>query len=256
MRQTLDIPLSLALCGLPDPTGLRAQIDWASGAGYRAVTLNAAAPESRARDLGRSARRDIAALLRRRELACAGLDLWLPPAHLTDPAHADRALTALLDAVDLAADLAELTDGDAVVSTVLPAPKDAPGVAAALLDRAAGRGAHIADHRWPLAENEPPPAPGAPIGVGLDPASMFIAEGKSCDPAAAVSRLAGAVISARLSDADNAGRCVPGSPGGRLDALNYCVALTTAGYPRRLVIDVRGLSTPHDAAKRWVRPRD
>lgn len=255
VRQTLDIPLAVSFCGIAEPSDLRAQIEWAAGAGYRAVALNGAAPDCRARDLGRSARRDIASLLRRCELVPAGIDLWLPPKHFTDPQHADRALNALLDAIDLAADLAELTEGDPVLSAMLPAPCEAGGMLNALIDRAAGRGARIADHRWPRGDDEPMPSAGAPIGIGLDPASIFIAEGRRADPAAAVLSAGAGLVSARLSDADEAGRCQPGVAGGRLDVLGYCVALATAGYRGRLVVDARGLGSPTDAAGRWVKPR-
>ena len=257
------IPLSLALVGFTPAgvSGLRSQIERAASLGFRAVTLNAAAPDARPRDLGRSARRDLAALIRRHSMTSGGVDLWLPPEHLVQPAQAERALEALLDAVDFAADLAELTSGRAVVSTLLLSP-DHAGVEAALGHlrlRAASRSTRIADHRWPRrppagTDGAAPPAPeespDSPIGIGLDPAHMFLTEGPLSDPGAAASRHAPRVFSARLSDANGSGRCPIGTPsGGRLDVLAYTVALATAGYKGSLAADVRGLRDPEAGAR-------
>lgn len=240
--------LALGLAGwrAPMPVGVREQVEWAASRGFRGVTLNGAAAGCRGRELGRSARRDLAALLRRSSLWFAGLDLWVPSGHLVDAAHADRALGALLEGVDLAADLAELAGGagggggggagGAVLNTWLG--EDAAAVNAAVRERAEARGVLVADHAWPCGD-------GArfegPIGAGLDPATMFVSEGAKADPASAASRLGARVVSARLSDANGAGRCAVGAAGARLDVLGYLVALSTAGYVGSLVIDVRGV---------------
>jgi len=254
------IPLSLALVGFNPPgvSSLRSQIERSAGLGFRAVTLNAAAPDARPRDLGRSARRDLAALIRRHSMVCAGVDLWLPSEHLVQAAHAERALEALLDAVDFAADLAELTSGRAVVSTLLLGPEH-PGIETALThlrQRASARSALIADHRWPrrtpagASPSGPEESPDSPIGLGLDPAQMFLSEGPLSDPGAAASKNASRVLSARLSDANGSGRCPVGTrSGGRLDVLAYTVALATAGYAGWLVADVRGLRDPEIGAR-------
>ena len=82
----MNRPLSLSLAGLTPREGVamepRAAIEWAAGLGYRAVQLDGAAAGVRARDLDRSGRRDLAALLRRLQLGFSGLDLWIPPAAL------------------------------------------------------------------------------------------------------------------------------------------------------------------------------
>lgn len=256
------IPLSIALAGLdpaalgvsapvsPDDRGgeVRALLSWARSQGARAVQLNAATPGLRPRDLDRSARRDLAATLRRHDLSCSGLDLWIPPEHLVEPGHMDRAVTSVLAAIDMAKELATLADGSVVtarptrsgiVSLVLPDAL-ASEVAASISERAISRDVLIADHAWPPRDN-PPPA----IAVGLDPAAILL---RSEDPVAAASRLGGRVASARLSDLARGGggvaggRIAPGARGGSLDALAYVIALATTGYPGHAVLDLRGVS--------------
>jgi hypothetical protein len=57
-------------------------------------------------------------------------------------------------------------------------------------------------------------------------------------------------VSARISDFGTIGRVALGA--GDLDQLEYEVALTTVKYQGPLVLDLRGLSRQHDAAKRWM----
>lgn len=261
------IPLSIAFAGL-DPAGLgiaatvtpddrggevRALLGWVKRHGFRAVQLNAATPGLRPRDLDRSARRDLAATLRRHGLACSGLDLWIPPEHFTQAEHLDRAVASLLGAIDMAHDLATLADGSVVtrrparpgvVSVVLPDPIP-PDVASSVSERALARNVRLADHLWPAREQAPP------IDVGLDPAAILC---RGDDPAAAASRLGSRVASARLSDAprggvgggvrvgEGGGRVAPGARSGTLDPLAYLVALDTAGYPGHAVLDLRGVA--------------
>lgn len=262
-------PLSLALAGLTVRTGLRAQVEWAaemSRAGgessrWRGVQLNAAG-ETKPRDMGRSARRDLTALLRRHELGLSGVDLWIPPAHFTDPALADRALGAVNDAIDFTAELAALmNEPHAVLSLELPRAGEGESVARPLAERAASRGVVIADHAWPpgdLAPGERGCARGdhgTPIRVGLDPAAIFLTvasgEGRDGewlkDPARAASHLGDRVASARLTDLGAAGRVPAGT--GRLDVLAYLVALSTAGYAYDLVVDFRGIARQEQAAR-------
>ncbi|MFI4898047.1 MAG: hypothetical protein ACIARR_09495, partial [Phycisphaerales bacterium JB059] len=146
------IPLSLSLAGLdPSPGspwsgGVRAAIAWVQSLGARRVRLDAAAPGVRARELDRSARRDLGGLLRRRELTFTGLDLWIPSAHFEETAHVDRAVDATLGAIRLAGDLARLGDGGG--APVLRVPLgDAPaaGVVAALERAALEAGVGVAD---------------------------------------------------------------------------------------------------------------
>jgi sugar phosphate isomerase/epimerase len=238
--------LSLALIGLEsaaigaDP---RAQIAWAGETGFGAVQLDATAPSVRPRELDRSARRDLASTMRRAGLASSGVDLFIPPAHLLDPAHADRAIAAMLGAIELAAQLADLTGGVPVLSTRLPHEAGARTAIDTLAEHALAHGVRVADHAWPPDES----IPGAsPIGVGLDPASMFLADPEA-DPAAAASRLGERVAGARLADLDADGRAAPGD--GRLDELAYAVALSTGAYAGRLVLDLRGLARQASVAR-------
>jgi sugar phosphate isomerase/epimerase len=231
---TPRLPLSLALAGLDAPgggDGARRLIDAAAHAGFRAVQLDGASPATRPRAMARSARRDLAAQLRRRELAFSGVDLFLPPEHLAEPAHADRATGALVAAVEFAAELAGLAGGTAVVSTTLPRDARARASIEAIEAAAQATGVRVADHAWP-----PEAVDGAsPIGVGIDPASAILAGG---DPAAAASRAGAGLVSARLGDATATARVFPGD--GRLDALAYTVAVVTAGYAGWVPLDLRG----------------
>lgn len=255
----LTPPLSIALCGLlpsaPSGPGPREQIPWARTAGFDAVHLNVAAPGVRPRELDRSARRDLAAIIRREGLALSGADLWLPPEHLLTPAHADRALAALTNAIDLIAELSTLVRGIGargtrpVLSTLLP-----PELSADALDILASAAEHagirIADHALPPREPNPRIEPA--LGIGIDPAAALAA---GHDPAALVSRLADRLASARLSDISRTlggGRVTPGSKDGKLDLLAYAVALTTTQFETFLCVDTRSLSS-HDAPESAVR---
>lgn len=245
-------PLSLSLAGLDrDPArpwsggGARGAIEWAASVGFRQVQLDGAMPGVRARELDRSGRRDLAALLRRLELAPSGLDLWIPPEHFLDPLRVDRAVAATVGAMELAADLAALAGGGGrgVVSVLLPENLPAE-VLEGLVSKAEGIGARLADHRFPPRELA---ADGrGPIGVGVDPAAVLMA---GADPAAVVSRAGAALVSARLSDASTVGRVGPGAREGRLDELSYVVALGTAGYERSLVLDLRGVGDQEGAMR-------
>lgn len=240
-------PLSLALAALRNPGEAdrpRRGLELAAGAGFRWVTLDGGAPGLRPRELDRSARRDLAALLRRLELGLAGVDLWIPPDHFAEPEHADRAVAAVVGAVDLVADLADLSGGERIVSVTLPRER---GVAAAAIDamatRADERATLIADHTWPPPESASP----APIAVGLDPAACLLA---GDNPAKAAARLGGRLALARLSDASDVTRVAPGGRDGRLNDLAYVVALETAKMSRPLVLDLRGTPAPAESAPR------
>lgn len=201
----------------------------------------------RARELDRSARRDVAALLRRLELDLTGLDLWLPGEHLLDPAHVDRAVAAVTGAIGLAAELAPLVGGGGrVVSLMLP-PKIGADVLAQIVGEADRQGVRLADHAWPPRAVEGVMA--ATVGVGLDPAAVALA-GESIGDAAA--RVSDRVVSARLCDLSSAGRVLPGSADGRLDVLAYRVALSLAPGVVPVVVDVRGLAEQDAAARRMV----
>lgn len=88
--------------------GARAGLAWCAARGVRRVMLDATDRELRPRTLDRSARRDLAALLRRHELETTGIDLLVPAEHFEDGALVDRALSAAVAAVGLVSELASL----------------------------------------------------------------------------------------------------------------------------------------------------
>lgn len=99
--------------------------------------MNAADPATRPRDLGPSARRDLAATLARHELVCAGIDLFIPPSHFSDPAQQSRAFDAVIAAIGLGADLDR-------APITLPLPDDlASGLRQAIASEAERLGVHI-----------------------------------------------------------------------------------------------------------------
>lgn len=236
---------SLSLAGLRGkqslaPGGAREQIVEAARLGYRAVQVDAAAEGTRPRDLDRSGRRDLAALLRRLDLKLSGLDLWVPPTHFVEAARSDRAVAAVIAAVELASELGAIVGADPggpAVSVAFP-ENMSPDVAAHLRSAAAQRGARIADHAWPVSIGGD-----GPIGIGIDPAGVILS---GADPAGETSRLKATPASARLSDIAPEGRVAPGT--GKLDVLAYVVALSAKGYGGHLVVDLRGLPDPGAAA--------
>ncbi len=249
----VPFPLSVSLAGLhgnagTDPAAARDAINTLAGMGWRALQLDGTV--LRARELDRSARRDLAALFRRLDLGFSGLDLWIPPAHFADAARSDRAVAAVEAGAVLASELASLVHGSSVgahagglVSLTLPA--DCPEAMAAHLAGACQiHGVLLADHAWPARA-----APGA-MGTGIDPASIIFA---GADPAAEVPRLAAVPVAARLDDLAASGRVEVGSELGRLDRATYEAALYSRGFRGYLVADLRGLPDPIAAARR-LRP--
>lgn len=243
--------MAIATSGLQGTTGEpaghaspRRAIAWAAEVGFRAVQIDGTV--LKARELDRSARRDLAATFRRHELAIAGIDLWIPPSHFAREEAVDRAASALVESLDLAADLADLVPGSRrVVSVEFPATVEASALEAIRV-RADRRGAMVADHAWPMVESRL----GGPVMFGLDPSALLLA---GVDPAATASRFMHMVASARLSDLAATGRVAPGE--GRLDLLAYRVALETGGFRGPLVLDLRqvpaGVSKARTILARW-----
>lgn len=242
-------PLSLALAalrGATDATHPRQHLEWAAASGFRSVTLDAATPGFRPRELDRSGRRDLAALLRRLELGLMGVDLWIPPTHFGDPVHAERAVEAAMAAIDLTADLAGLNQGERVLSLSLPRDREEASAAiGTIAGHADSRSVEIADHTWPPVDSGASDS----IRVGLDPAVLLLA---GDNPAKAAARTGDRLAVARLSDASDIGRVAPGGRDGRLNDLAYVIALDTAKYRRPVVLDARGLASPDDAALRCL----
>lgn len=269
----IGVPRALNLAGISfaDPssaqaTNARARIEWAASLGVRAMQLDATSPGLRPRELDRSARRDVASLLRRLEVGFAGLDLSIPPAHFAEAAHVDRAVKATCEALTLAADLAALiptpdhlgpvdATGSRVISLSLPATL-AGDVRDTLANHALSCQCTIADFRWPLPEIENASSGGDAmttiaatstiaqntpgIGHGLDTGTLLVA---GLNPAKFISRLAtrfpGEPAQLRLTDAASSRRVPVGD--GELDELSVDVACQVAGYKGFAVIDLRGI---------------
>lgn len=282
--------LALALAGLDADApewnrGLRAALDQSSALGLRAVHLDAAAPVGigvRPRDLDRSARRDVAASLRRAKLAFAGLDLPIPAAHFADHASVDRAVAAVIAAIDLAAELRALTEStQPVVSLSLPENTDT-AITKTLAEKAERAGVRLADHAAALtamrqprqsqplsaartqpitpqliaaAPNNPSSSPNfsTALGIGLDPADLLLA---GIAPEAAAAKLGADLASARLSDLSSLGRIAPGEPGGRLDLPAYLAALSIGYINRPIILDLRGIKNPTQAITKTLEKLD
>jgi hypothetical protein len=186
---------------------------------FRAVQLPLTGPGRLVpRDLGPSARRDVAATLRRFELTPAGLDCWVPTSHFIESDTVDRAVAAVLDACSLAESLDRCP-----VSVLLPAQLDAD-VLQGLLAGASAFGVMLVDHGLPKASG---------CGQGLDPALAY-AQGE--DPLS----LATQCDVARVSDIAQGLRSIPGRSGGQLDLLAYKAALSVSGH-QHAVFDLRQL---------------
>jgi sugar phosphate isomerase/epimerase len=214
---------------------VRRQVEWAGTQAFAGVVIDATHPESRPRDLDRSARRDLAALLRRVELRAAGVELWIPQEHFRSSDHLERALQAVQGACSLAADLASLTSGDAVVHLQLPATPFADAIEA-LADASQRLGVRIADYAWPVTSEFDP---AGLVGLGLDPAAVLTS---GADPVQAVLENAQSLIAARLSDVSRSGPTVPGA--GRLDLHGYIGAVSTTIPSSPIILDLRGVPDP------------
>ncbi|MBL8764329.1 MAG: hypothetical protein JNM07_08680 [Phycisphaerae bacterium] len=232
---------------------MREGIAWAARVGFRAVQLDAAAAGGRPRELDRSARRDLAALLRRRELVLSGLDLMIPPEHFVSPAHADRAASALLAALELASELAALNNQDPTtvhVATVFPR-QGADALRRLCADRSDVLGSAVADFAWPVwvADSDAASSDRGRIGVGvgIDVAAVM---GAGESPAKAIARHGPAVLGVRVSELipsakPNAAR----HTGGRLDAVALVAALGVVGYRGCVVLSTGGAAEPEPAAR-------
>lgn len=229
--------LGVALAGTPSVSrGTRAALDWVAEQGLPIVQLDASQPDCRPRELDVSARRDLAASIRRRGMACCGLDLWIPPKHFVSGPHADRAVAATLGAIELAAELAQRagTGSPGVVSVHLA---DA-AIRRDLMQHAQSHGVVLADNAWPIADR----TGDGPPDVGIDPASVLMGGG---EPDAAVLAAGRRLGSVRLSDCAAEGRVAVGD--GRLDRLALLAALDASGFAGTAIIDVRGVSDAEHA---------
>ena len=182
----------------------------------------------RGRELDRSARRDVAAILKRNGLGFSGIDLWVPAQHFEDPGKVDRALEAVADACGLAAELARLVEASKVCVSVTLPEKPSASLVDAVVRPALSAGVRIADHN--RRERELPVV----LAMGFDP-SPYLMSGK--DPLDAATYLIQGVIDARLTDATKLGRCAVGH--GDLDVTAYKGLLETLGVMPFVTVDVR-----------------
>jgi len=242
--------LSLSIAGLhahgalgPWNAGVRTAIGWVGDTGFRSVHLDAASPEIRPRGLDRSARRDLAATVRRAGIGLTGLDLWIPAAHYDDPESADRANAAVSDAVGLAADLAALCGRtNAIVSVTFPAEYAGLEAVGSLAESA---GVIVEDFSIP-ASGTPEEMTAHPPAVrpGFDTARAIL---RGDGPGKAFASWSKKLASLRLNDADDTGRRTMGT--GTLDA-HTLGALHTTLIPRLpMITDLRGLENPERAAR-------
>ncbi|MBG83090.1 MAG: hypothetical protein CMJ40_00925 [Phycisphaerae bacterium] len=205
--------------------------------GWRAVQLSAAMPGARPRELGASARRDLAATLRRTELVAAGMDLWIPQEHFLDPSTVDRAVSSFDAACGLASDL-----GITALSVILPGPDQLDDEIREVIESSSVKhGVLIADHRMPYEHVDEIES------AGLDPAACFSVDR---DPVNVVLELAGRLVAPRLSDLIATGlRGVPGDVGGRLDIHAYRAAVATVASNRHVALDLRQLTSPWEGMR-------
>lgn len=234
-----NLVLSVAIGGVPGEP--RQVIDSLATSGWRGVQLDARTAGTRPHELGDSARRDLASLLRRRQLLLTGIDLWLPEGAFADPSVQERAVDRTIECICLAADL-----GGCAVSTVLPEPEShaqlLPAIEA-VLAAAGARGVRIADcSRGASSVSALRPHVHA---LGLDPATL-LAGGE--DPVAAAHAWGSRLAGARFDDISPTGMRVPPSldGGGRLDVMGYKVALSLGGldFGGGVVVDLRQCSDP------------
>lgn len=235
---------------------IREALAFLSRLGYRGVQLAATDPETRPRDLSPSARRDLAAALARCELACSGVDLFIPAEHFSDDAFASRAFDAARESIGLAADL-----GRAAV--VLPALDGAPAVRDALMAEALHRGVRLAipasgpgggGASGAIAATPAAPARAVfaePLAACVDCAASLAAGER---PDAVILSLGSALGAVRVVDLQRSGMRGPiGQKGeARLDVAALRVALDVAGFHGLPVVDARQWLAPADGLARSV----
>jgi len=191
--------------------------------------LDAMLPGLRPRELDRSARRDLASMLKRSGVGATGIDLFLPPQHLAEPAHVDRAVGAITSAIELLSELASLGAMETKVLCLSLPQKPLANALAAIASAALERAVTITDFSLPAASDIR-----TSIARGVD-CAQAIAAGQ--DPASLIAASAPGAI--RLCDWDGTRR-VPVSKG-RLDT-RLAVASASIAAPRvPVVIDLRGI---------------
>lgn len=225
--------------------GLRGALEWISQSGYRGVQLSAIEPGLRPRELSLSARRDLAATLRRLELTCAGIDLFLPPSHLTDPQHVSRALDAIEAALEFAAVLGR-------AGVTIPLGVEEPcEIRAAIAATASRLGVSV---HLPVLHAKEASGLVAPFQASVDCASVL---GAGVAPEELVGILGSRLGSVRVVDLWRSGLrgAILEPRESRLDALALRIALETSGFRQLAVVDARQWTTPRrgleQVLERW-----
>ncbi len=243
-----DISVSLAGVAFEGPprTRLIAGISWIATLGVRIAHLDATAPGTRPRELDRSAQREIASMLRRESLGFSGVDLWIPREHFVLDAHADRAVSAAMEAIGFAGTVGSLVHSGRAPVVSLALPAGASDVRTLLADASARAGVRIADHAWPPDESA---AQHDHLGIGIDPAEI-IGSSDTRSPSRALAANASRVVSARLSDTDGTARVPAGE--GSLNVFEYVASAITCGLDSPFIVDLRELDHPIEAAPRII----
>ncbi len=262
-------PLSFSLSGLRlayphdvSAATLRDVLPWISSLGCRGVQLSATAQGLKPRELDRSARRDLAATIRRVGLIVSGVDCLVPPEHFASPLHQDRAVAAVAAACEFASEMSTLLPaGYNSAAVTVQLHKDTPAdVLDAMAAQADSHGCLLCELNWPTLRAAPtaPTASAASKATGgthttnhsqfriaLDPAAVLMG---GLDPIALATRAGKLLSHPRLCDVSTAGRIAPGSPDGRLDLMAYAIALSVAQYTGPLVLDLRTVHDQESAA--------
>ncbi|MCX5658719.1 MAG: TIM barrel protein [Planctomycetota bacterium] len=224
-------------------------------AGFTSVQLDAALPGIRPRDLDRRARHDLVAMLGRSSMTIAGIDLFIPRRHFIQGEHLDRAISAMLAAAELAADL-----GKVPLSVALPVKSLTDDTRKTLVEAADGRGIRLAVHAEDQLEELLAWVQAVDVwslGAAIDPAALL---SRGTDPAATVHRIGKRLAVARVDDLamtssepgvenddpDAKGAGVRSYLGeGDLDLDGYRVAVDLApGRTGPVVLDLRGIENP------------
>jgi len=248
-RQNLAATIA-PLAADASPLGVREAIAWLSELGLRGAQLSATDAATRPRDLDRSARRDLRATLARHELACSGIDFFIPTAHYTDPANVSRAFDALIGAIGLAADL-----GRVPLTAPIPA-EGAPEVRAAASESALRLGVPLLE---PVTTGGDAGAvrPEPPFLASVDTAAVLAAGG---DPVSAVVSLGRSLGGVRVVDLLRSGLRGPILERGesRLDAgaLRVALELAEPGEAAVAAVGAAERVLPVLDARQWTSPRE
>lgn len=217
------MPLSLAIPRLSPRMAIDAAASLMAAHRRAHVQLDATLPGLRARDLDRSARRDLVATLKRHGCRFSGIDLFIPPEHFALGEYADRAATAAIGAIDLLSDFSALGAAEGgVVCLRLPASPQC-AVILALAERSIERGVTIANFG----------------DASLD----RFARGVDCEQAVRESRDVAALIASksvsavRLGDWNGSRPVAVGSKGAKLDLSAVAAACSVAAPQIPVIID-------------------